>query len=506
MKLNIFSAITKIASLLAMALLMYACSNDIDVPVTDEKSYENAIKTYGYLTHQNMSGTEVDIDLRTLNSQRNICLGTTKPTSVEMNAQVEIITDSIQVSNFNLKNGTNYRLFPARQVMLENDGKLTVKAGQVISAPLIVTFKKDSSVTPEGTDWLLPIKIKDNATNIVSDKQILWFHIRIGKDGTIRPRTVSNIACIQINNVNPLCAGLYKLKDSGEPFFDQISIFAANINWDVQKKKAYISFNENLSVLLAQRDKYIKPLQDMGIKVTLSLLGNRDGVCFRNFNTEGAKDFAREIKSVVDAYGFDGIMFDEEYMNYGSNGLPLPNDTSWIQLCYELKQIMPDKLLTLYTYDINSDFKGTVSGIPAGHFLDYAFRYSTDNFNVGVREQTNSFNELDARKYGPMSIMLYDDYIPSNFGGVRPSLNVLKSSRITQIQTIKEKYGCNFFYNLYGYCLSNGKPSNIINTLGNKGFDPLNNAIDYSEYLSVYSQIMFGEDVYREGLPLRKDY
>lgn len=502
-----YKQLSKIALLLLVTVsLLSSCTNDIDIPVTDKKIYENATTVFAYLSHQNMPDISVDIDLRQNSISRNINLELTKPATEGIKVQVEAFTDSLLIANYNFENKSNYKAFPTGQVMLGNNGEITVEAGKTKSAPLTVTFSKNSTLTQEGTEYILPLRIKGNTIKTLDDRQILWFHIRVGKSVTIRPRTVSNIACIQINDVNPLCAGIYKLKDSKEPFFDQISIFAANINWDVQKKRAYITFNENLTSLLAQRDKYIKPLQDMGIKVTLSLLGNRDGVCFRNFNTEGARDFAYEIKSVVDAYGFDGIMFDEEYMNYGSNGLPQPNNTSWIQLCYELKTIMPDKLLTLYTYDINDDFKGSVSGKPAGELIDYAFRYATDDYSTGVNEQINSFNQLNARKYGPLSIMLYDDYMSWNYGGVRPDLESLKTSRINQIETIKEKYGCNFFYNLYGYCAKNAHSQNIINTLGNNGFDPLTNAIDYSDYFTVYAKILFGEEVFRDGYPFRKDY
>lgn len=494
------------ALLIVMVMFMAACSDDINVPVTDEKAYENAIKQYGFLRHQYVSDISVDVDLRNATINRNICLGVTKPNAEGMKVQVEVATDSVLIANYNLAHNTNYKAFPANQVKLGNNGELTVGAWQTESDPLTVTITKNTALTPDGTNWILPIKVKGDTSNILAGDKVLWFQISVNKLVQRKHRDVVNIVCVQINGVNPLNVGLYKLKDSGEPFFDQVAIFAANINWDAQKKRAYITFNENMTPLLAQRNKYIKPLQDMGIKVTLSLLGNRDGVCFRNYDTAGAMDFAREIKSVVDAYGLDGIMFDEEYMGYGANGLPQPNNTSWIRLCYELKKIMPDKLLTLYTYGIKDDFTGTVSGVPAGELIDYAFRYGTDEYNNGVNEQKKSFNQLDARKYGPMSLMLNDDYLQSNYGGVRPSLATLKSSRITQIETIRDTYGCNFFYNLQGFCENSKNQENLRQSLGAEGLDPITNAVDYSKYFSVYSTILYGEEVYRDGFPFTKDY
>lgn len=119
---------------------------------------------------------------------------------------------------------------------------------------------------------------------------------------------------IEVNNENPLNAGEYTLSN-GEPFFDIVSIFAANINLN-SDGKPYIYCNEQVTYVLHNADKIIRPLQEKGIKVHLSILGNHDDAGMRSLSEEGAKAFAKELKYYVDIYGLDGIDFDDEYSSY----------------------------------------------------------------------------------------------------------------------------------------------------------------------------------------------
>src|SRR5699024_8497800 len=87
-------------------------------------------------------------------------------------------------------------------------------------------------------------------------------------------RDVTSVAYIEVNDNSILNAGRYTL-DDGSPAFDVAVIFAANINYDGEK--AYLHFNENVQHVLDNAETTIRPLQRMGIKVTLSILGNHQG-------------------------------------------------------------------------------------------------------------------------------------------------------------------------------------------------------------------------------------
>jgi hypothetical protein len=93
----------------------------------------------------------------------------------------------------------------------------------------------------------------------------------------------------------------------------------------------------------------VRPLQQKGIKVLLSILGNHQGAGFANFPSQAAADaFAQELADAVNQYGLDGIDFDDEYAEYGNNGTGQPNDSSFVYLVSALRQKLPNKIITLY--------------------------------------------------------------------------------------------------------------------------------------------------------------
>ncbi|MBQ1442902.1 MAG: chitinase [Renibacterium sp.] len=158
------------------------------------------------------------------------------------------------------------------------------------------------------------------------------------------------VSYIEVNSNSMLNAGKYTLTSNGANVFDVAVIFAANINYDTTKQKAYLSFNPNVTAVLNDAKNQIKPLQDKGIKVLLSVLGNHQGAGFANFPSKAdAEAFATELANAVTKYGLDGIDFDDEYAEYGTNGTGQPNDSSFYYLVTALRQKLgSSKLITLY--------------------------------------------------------------------------------------------------------------------------------------------------------------
>lgn len=159
------------------------------------------------------------------------------------------------------------------------------------------------------------------------------------------------ICYVEVNNNNLLNAGAYKLQTSNNYLFNVVNIFAANINYDTSRGRAYLYSNNNVTKVLTNADTYIKPLQQKGMKVVLTILGNHQGAGICNFPTrEAAKDFALQLANTVNTYGLDGIDFDDEYSEYGNNGTGQPNDSSFVMLVQELRALLPNKLITFYYY------------------------------------------------------------------------------------------------------------------------------------------------------------
>lgn len=134
---------------------------------------------------------------------------------------------------------------------------------------------------------------------------------------------VKNAVYVEVNRDNILNAGSYVLED-GTYFYDYVIIFAANIrerNCALEttephgciKSGPHVHLNENVRHVLTNRDKYIKPLQDKGIKVLLGLLGDHDGITFGAISSEKRTAFIADMVQVVDQYGLDGVDFDDEW-------------------------------------------------------------------------------------------------------------------------------------------------------------------------------------------------
>lgn len=158
-----------------------------------------------------------------------------------------------------------------------------------------------------------------------------------------------SVCYVEVNNNNLLNVGSYTLKSGKQQLFDIAAIFASNINYDPATKKAVLFHNENVTKVLNGKNTYIKPLQDKGIKVLLTILGNHQGTGFANFTSRAdAKAFAQQLSNAVTTYNLDGIDFDDEYSEYGKNNTPQPNDSSFVMLVQELRKLIPNKLITFY--------------------------------------------------------------------------------------------------------------------------------------------------------------
>ncbi|MEV6265552.1 endo-beta-N-acetylglucosaminidase H [Kribbella sp. NPDC051936] len=189
-----------------------------------------------------------------------------------------------------------------------------------------------------------------------------------------RPRAKTGpvtVAYIEVNDHSMLNAGKYTLANSGAQVIDVAVIFAANINYD--GTSAYLHFNDQVTNVLDNVATQVRPLQQKGIKVLLSILGNHQGAGFANFPDQASADaFAQQLADAVNQYGLDGIDFDDEYAEYGNNGTGQPNDFSFVYLVQALRAKLPNKLITLYDIGPAAD-RLTYNGQSIANTFDYAW-------------------------------------------------------------------------------------------------------------------------------------
>ncbi|MGW0668325.1 endo-beta-N-acetylglucosaminidase H [Streptomyces sp. NPDC002746] len=238
----------------------------------------------------------------------------------------------------------------------------------------------------------------------------------------------TSVAYVEVNNNSMLNVGKYTLADGGN-VFDVAVVFAANINYDTGTKAAYLHFNENVQRVLDNAATEIRPLQEKGIKVVLSVLGNHEGAGFANFpNQQAASAFATELSDTVAEYGLDGIDFDDEYADYGNNGTGQPNDSSFVQLVTALRTDMPDKIISLYNIGPAAS-RLSYDGVDVSSEFDYAWNPYYGSWQVpGIA--------LPKSKLSPAAVEI---------GGTSQS-TVADLAR----RTVSEGYGVYLTYNLDG--------------------------------------------------------
>ena len=177
---------------------------------------------------------------------------------------------------------------------------------------------------------------------------------------------------VEVNSNDLANVADYTLAESGEAAIDMAMIFAANINYDGEK--AYLHFNERVTETLDNAETQIRPVQENGTKVLLSVLGNHQGAGFANFTSFAQADaFAAQLADAVTTYGLDGIDFDDEWTNYGANGTPRPNAESFGWLATALRdRLGPDKIISLYA--IGPSYTTTdFTQFDVASVLDYAW-------------------------------------------------------------------------------------------------------------------------------------
>jgi hypothetical protein len=114
-------------------------------------------------------------------------------------------------------------------------------------------------------------------------------------------------------------------------------------------------------------------VQARGIKVLLSILGNHQGAGVSNFPTQAAaREFAQLLVNAVNTYGLDGIDFDDEYADYGTNGTGQPNSSSFVYLVSALRELMPNKIISFYYYGPAAS-RLTYNGVTVGSKVNYSW-------------------------------------------------------------------------------------------------------------------------------------
>lgn len=444
-----------IACLLSVStfMMLQSCTEDISLNSSvDTKPYEGTNVSYAYL--KTVDSNSKPVELYNDVSQRIVELkvGITNP--VDKIVETEVAYDSELLNSYNELHQTQFSLFPNELVQIENDGKFQIAPGDVTTYNLNLTISSSNEL--QDATYLLPLRITKISDEVKLSENEDRLFILIKNNGerpsTDKPGDFITVCYVEVNGNNPLNAGEWTLATSGKPIVDIVHLFAANVNYDEESNTPYLFLNKNIKYVLEHRDKYIKPLQDKGIKVCLSVLGNGMGVGPANLPEKDAKKFAAELKSVVDAYGLDGVDFDDEWSKYDEfnrPGFPKRGAEAYARLCYETKKIMPDKLCTVYYIGAvipdpeqgSYGFNFPIEGMYPGEFIDYSYYAQYGSLATDLYQ---TILGMKSKQWGGYSIELVDEVTEVNMQAAYNANNgvqVIYDIRPTDIDSAtKDRY------------------------------------------------------------------
>lgn len=448
---------------LLAVLVATSCKDDIDIHTDGD--YTNIDGTYGYV--RNVSGAANLATITTFGANTatgRVYYEISKNATSNIDVQFEVSSEALDA--YNKANGTDYKMYPADKVSFSDNGAATIVSGARQTSNITLTVTPNGEV---GTTYAIPVSVKLSGDEPYKGSKGGYYIYLVKQLASVpsaaKGNGIINVAYVEVNDESILNIGEYTMKDTGKPFFDVVHIFAANVNIDSKTKRVHLNCNDNVSYVLKNADKTIRPLQAKGIKVCLSILGNWDESGMASLSPEAAADFALELKDYVDMYGLDGIDFDDEWSKYNTGtpnaGFVTPSSEAYARLVYETRKVMPDKFISVYEVG-NYLPTGTVEGVAVTDLYDYSY-----NPYYGSWWDASHMNTPNNR-FGPYPVDLSQSIA---------NLDYCKRIR-------DNKYGVMVFYN-YKKDL----------------------ALDYIENFVEVSNILFDQDVVWSGLTYgKKDF
>ncbi|WP_417128065.1 BT_3987 domain-containing protein [Phocaeicola sp.] len=411
--------INKFIGLFCMPVLMGlglgSCSeSEIALKPLDESRYEVIGEQYGYFTDETGKQDFSLVEVRSGNSSSiNIYLNATK--KLDTASEIKLVYDTEVLERYNVSTDNAYEAFPQNAVFVDAGGGMTLLEGEQRSHSLNVSFTVVDGMT-EGTTYVIPLKasVISGSLNLTENHQGYLIFVTVQKNlGDCDKGGCKVFTCIESNDTNPLNNLCFTLKSSGKYLFDGVILFSDNIVLDKETGTVHAGHNDNVMYLLNNREKYLKPLQDRGMKVILGIMADHTHASVANLSEETARAFARELKIMCDTYQLDGVFYDDEWdkpENPIPPGFVKKSPEAAARLFYEVKKIMPDRLNIAYVLGNTRDFSSEVcyfmdeSGTKRGpeYYVDYAY---IDYGHDGVVDQDMSDNYpgLDPTRWGMYS-------------------------------------------------------------------------------------------------------
>lgn len=361
----------KSALLMMVMVLALGCSNDdIILGSVDISGYES-INT---------------LEVSVLNASTNATSEASVMETAEYTTKIHVNLSKIPNEGVFVKLAVDYSLVDAineetgYSYLPYFDGTVTLSQTELIVAPddrysqeidVVIDRMEDDMV--DDVQYLVPITLSSSTDGVTYVDSETVYLIKLTKPSTYattyKGEGAMKTTVYLDGNINPLNLLEWKLED-GSLFFDEVILFASNMAYDESLGRVTLSHNSSMQFDFDNAKDYIKPLQDHGIKVHMSLLDGR----FCCLTELGAKVIAQDIANCVEAYGLDGVCFDDEYNpSYSTDNEFFNGSTKSTyyasRFIYECKRLMPDKEMIIFNWGTLYNLVEYNSVLP-GEFID----------------------------------------------------------------------------------------------------------------------------------------
>ncbi len=314
-----------------------------------------------------------------------------------VNAQI----DAYNRTNVHWVQHKNPALLPVENVQLEKSS-LSVPAGKTVSESIRLTLSNKDLDTE--TIYLLPIVVEQAAVGNdaapkrrvlqylvnVRPKELKWENGWYPEQEVTMDEEFLTVFYVNTETYQPLIADIYMYAkismltwetEKSCSFGNIVNLKPATVEYDAAAGRALFSPGSDLRYVLEQAGKYIRPLQNRGREVCITIENGGKGIGFCNMTDVQIADFVRQVKDVIELYSLDGVNLWDEGSKYGKEGMPPVNTTSYPRLIKALREALPGKLVTLvdkgepteYFYDVDK-----CGGIKVGEYIDYAWHGYAD--------------------------------------------------------------------------------------------------------------------------------
>lgn len=329
---------------------------------------------------------------------------------------------------------TEYKsdFFPTANLQISAE-TITIKAGKTDSDKIVIKLS-NKELDPE-TIYSLPLTVvlsDDNGTVIKSEYIIsvdklsvtaYSWQIETKEKIEMNPELFT-VLYLNVEEYQPQAANVltYMRTHMDEGYLQKHYTLAGNIvnlrpstvGYVPESQRVIFSLSPDLSYVLENSARYIRPLQAAGRKVCICIQGGGKGIGFCNMSDAQIEDFTAQVKNVVESYGIDGINLRDEGSGYGKEGFPAMNTTSYPKLIKSLREALPDKLLTLVDKEEPTEYFHDATlcgGVEVGKYIDYAWHgYAEENQFLQIIEPWEKENPYSSFKRKPIAGLSQDRY------------------------------------------------------------------------------------------------